>query len=68
MFGGALGAVVLIVVALTVIDLVGNGDDEEDNFPQVQAAEADYEDIQSEAYFLGDPDAPVHVVEWADYQ
>lgn len=67
--GGVIGAVLLLVIGLTVVDLVSGGDEaEEDPFPSVQAAGADYADIQSEPYFLGDPDAPVHLVEYGDYQ
>lgn len=68
MFGGAIGAVILIIVALSVVELIGGDDEDDDAFPSVRAAEANYDDVQSEPYFLGDPDAPVHVVEWADYQ
>lgn len=69
MFGGAIGAVILVVIALSVIEVISGEDDEgDDAFPAVQAAEANYDDFQSEPYFLGDPDAPVHLVEWSDYQ
>lgn len=68
MFGGAIGTVILIIVALSAIDLISGDGEDENAFPSVRAAEADYDNIQSEPYFLGDPNAPVHVVEWADYQ
>lgn len=68
MFGGAIGAVILFVVVLTAIELIGNDEDEEDAFSPVQAAELAHDNVQSEPYFLGDPDAPVHLIEWSDYQ
>lgn len=67
--GGVIAAVILIIVALTVIEMVGQDDeDEADAFPSIQTAEAAHDEVASEPYFLGDPDAPVHLVEWSDYQ
>jgi hypothetical protein len=70
MFGGAIAAVILLVVALSVVQLLGDddGDVATDDFPPVQAAQVDYDHIPHTAYFMGDPDAPVHLVEWSDYQ
>ena len=67
--GGIIAAVLLVIAVLTVIDLIGNDDEEAvDTFPAVQAAPADYDHVASEPYFIGDPDAPIHLVEWSDYQ
>lgn len=68
--GGVIAAVVLVILALTVVEYLGQEDDAEeaDDFPPIQVASAGYEDIESEPYFLGDPDAPVQLTEWSDYQ
>jgi hypothetical protein len=68
--GGVIAAFILFIAVLTIIELVGGNGDEEaaDTFPPVQAAAATHENVPSEAYFLGDPNAPVHLVEWSDYQ
>jgi hypothetical protein len=67
--GGIIGAFILILAVVTVIEVIGddNNGDEED-FPPVTASAADHGDIPSEPYSLGDPDAPVQLTEWSDYQ
>lgn len=62
--GGIIGAILLVGVVLLVMDLF----DDSDDFPPIQAATSQHENIPSEPYFLGDPDAPVHLTEWSDYQ
>ena len=62
------GVIVVALVALVVASIAFNGGEEEDPFPPVQAAQPAYENIEHEAYLLGDPDAPVHLIEWSDYQ
>jgi hypothetical protein len=67
--GGIIAAIILVIAVLTVIELAGqNDEDEADAFPSIQPAAAAHEGLASEPYFLGDPDAPVHLVEWSDYQ
>jgi hypothetical protein len=65
MFGGAIAAAVLIIVVLSILTWP---DSDDNDFPPVQAASAAYENIPQEPYSLGDPDAPVHLIEWSDYQ
>lgn len=66
--GGVIAAFVLAIVAITIVEVIGEDEDAGDDFPPITAASASYDDIPSEPYFLGDPDAPVHLVEWSDYQ
>jgi hypothetical protein len=67
--GGIIGVFILVIVGLTVIELIGQDDEEAaDDFPPIVAASSSHDNVPSEPYFLGDPDAPVHLIEWSDYQ
>jgi hypothetical protein len=70
MFGGAFAAAILLIIVLTVVNQTDNGNDDDvaPDFPDVQVAGDVHENVESEAYFLGDPDAPVHLIEWSDFQ
>ncbi len=66
--GGIIGAFILILGIVTAIELIAQDDDDDNDFPPIAAASATHGDIPSEPYLLGDPDAPVHLIEWSDYQ
>lgn len=61
------GAVGVAVVVVTVLILLNRPGEVGDN-PPVQAATLDYGAIPRDGRVLGDPGAPVLVVEWGDYQ
>jgi type VI protein secretion system component VasK len=63
-FLAGIGLALLVAFALTLFSQIRNGDD----FPEVQAAAEPHADLPQERTILGDPDAPVHLIEWSDYQ
>jgi protein-disulfide isomerase len=64
-FGGAVAVAVVAAVVLILITRGGNG---ESNLPPVVAGATIDASIPQNGRVLGDPNAPVTVVEWGDYQ
>lgn len=62
--GGAIGAAVVLAVVLIALNLPGNTSD----LPNVAAVTDPHPGIQADGRTLGDPNAPVTVVEYGDYQ
>jgi protein-disulfide isomerase len=62
--GGAVAAAVVLAIVLIVLNLPGDDRDH----PDVVAATDPHPGVQSDGRTLGDPNAPVTVVEYGDYQ
>ena len=62
--GGAVTVALIAVAALILANRPAAGDDS----APVQAVTSNYGDIPRDGRVLGDPNAPVLVVEWGDYQ
>jgi protein-disulfide isomerase len=62
--GGAVAAAVVLAVVLILLNLPGNDDDH----PDVVAVADPHPGVQADGRALGDPNAPVTVVEYGDYQ
>jgi protein-disulfide isomerase len=60
---GAIGVAVIIALALIVIPRLGN-----DGPGDITSADASASDLPSNGTVLGNPSAPVKVVEWGNYQ
>ncbi len=63
-----LGGAVAIAVTAVVVLILANRPTTGDEVTPVQAVTSDYGDIPRDGRVLGDPNAPVLVVEWGDYQ
>lgn len=61
-------AVLVIAVAAVTILVALNSTDDGNSDPSIADATAIYQGLASQGMTLGDPDAPVTVVEYADYQ
>jgi len=57
-----------VVVALAVVAVLIVAGRPENDLPAVEAARVDYGEIPTSGWTLGQPNAPVTVVAWADYQ
>jgi protein-disulfide isomerase len=62
--GGAIAAAVVLAVVLIVLNLPGD----EGDHPDVVAVTDPHPGVQADGRTLGDPNAPVTVVEYGDYQ
>ena len=65
MFGGAAAAALILALILIAINQDDSGEAADD---PVTVPEAISPDIPREGRVLGDPNAPVHIVEYIDYQ
>ncbi|HWV34516.1 MAG TPA: DsbA family protein [Thermomicrobiales bacterium] len=65
MISGVVAVAVIAVVILVIVNNLGKDDGSLENLP---AAESIYGGVQSQGLTLGDPNAPVTVTEYADYQ
>jgi protein-disulfide isomerase len=64
---GAIVAAVVVVGVLVGISLAGGGDDETvSSITGVEAVQAEFEGVQQSGNVIGDPDAPVEIVEYGD--
>jgi protein-disulfide isomerase len=70
LFGGGAALAIIAAVVLIVISQTSNSDESEENplLPDVVAAAPLSADVQHEGRVLGDPNAPVTLTVWADYQ
>lgn len=66
--GGAAACAIMIAIVLIAISQRGNSPDESAGLPAIVAARSIDRSIASDRRRLGDPNAPVFLVEWADYQ
>jgi protein-disulfide isomerase len=62
------GAIAAVAVIAAVVYAVSRGGEESDTFPAIAAAAVTLPDVPVEGRAIGNPDAPVMVVEYGDYQ
>jgi hypothetical protein len=64
LLGGAVAVALVLAVGLIALNRPGGGPE----LPAIAAVASPYPDLPAEGRVLGDPAAPVTVVEWGDYQ
>lgn len=64
LFGGLVAVAIIVAIVLILVNRPSGGSD----LPPIIAAQPLPQNIPTDGRTMGDPNAPVKVVEWGDYQ